>query len=101
MDFAPFPSISNVGYAEIASVKYDLPCGLRRHQVPKMVAYDNNNTFQMSFWRKSFDEDKGLEEKVAVADSRILLRPRRFLFPLTTIFTSFWPSYIVFLLLHP
>ncbi|CAG9538600.1 unnamed protein product [Cercopithifilaria johnstoni] len=76
MDFAPFPSISNVGYAEIAPVHYDLPCGLRGHQVPKMVS-DNNNIFQMSLWRKSFDEDRSLKQKVAVADSRILLRPKR------------------------
>lgn len=77
MDFAPFPSISNIGYAEIAAVNYDLPCKLRGRQVPKMVSYDNS-TFQMSFWRKSFVEGTGL--KKTVADSRILLRPKRCFF---------------------
>ncbi|EFO25469.2 hypothetical protein LOAG_03013 [Loa loa] len=74
MDFAPFPTISNIGYAEIASVNYDLPCEIRQHQVPKTVS-DNNNTFQVLFRRKSCSEDKE-SQKVAVADSRILLRSR-------------------------
>uniref|UniRef100_A0AAF5Q4E7 ATPase AAA-type core domain-containing protein n=2 Tax=Wuchereria bancrofti TaxID=6293 RepID=A0AAF5Q4E7_WUCBA len=72
MDFAPFPSVSNIGYAEIPSVNYDLPCELRQHQIPKVVLY-NNNTFQISFRKKSFCEDEELEQKV---DSRIPSRSR-------------------------
>lgn len=72
MDFAPFPSVSNIGYAEILSVNYDLPCELRQHQIPKMVLYNNNNTFQISFRRKSFCEDE-LEQNVG---SHIPLRSR-------------------------
>ncbi|VDO43443.1 unnamed protein product [Onchocerca flexuosa] len=75
MDFAPFPSISNVGYVEIASVNYDLPCGFRQHQISKMISY-NNNMFQMSLRQKNSDEYENLKQKIAVADSRILLRPR-------------------------
>ncbi|VDK80636.1 unnamed protein product [Litomosoides sigmodontis] len=75
IDFAPFPSISNVGYAEIASVNYDWPYGLRVNQIHKMVSY-NDKAFQMSFRRKSSGEEKVLEQNVAVVDPRILLRPR-------------------------
>ncbi|VDK89404.1 unnamed protein product, partial [Onchocerca ochengi] len=75
MDFAPFPSISNVGYAEIASSDYDLPCGFRQHQISKMISY-NNNMFQMSLRQNNSDEYESLKEKIVIADSRILLRPR-------------------------
>ncbi|KAM3729028.1 Enhanced level of genomic instability [Dirofilaria immitis] len=75
MDFAPFPSISNVGYAEIASVNHDLPCGIRRHQNSKLISC-NDDIFQMSLRRKSFDENKSLEQKDAIVDSRTMLRPR-------------------------
>uniref|UniRef100_A0A0R3S4U5 ATPase_AAA_core domain-containing protein n=1 Tax=Elaeophora elaphi TaxID=1147741 RepID=A0A0R3S4U5_9BILA len=75
MDFAPFPSISNVGYAEVTSLNYDLPCGLRRNQISNTISY-NNNTFQMSFRRRSFDGERSWKKKVAGANSCILLRPR-------------------------
>uniref|UniRef100_A0A1I8ENS9 Uncharacterized protein n=1 Tax=Wuchereria bancrofti TaxID=6293 RepID=A0A1I8ENS9_WUCBA len=62
VDFAPFLSVSNIGYAEIPSVNYDLPCELRQHQISKVVLH-NNNTFQI-FRRKSFCEDEELQQKV-------------------------------------
>ncbi|KAL3989675.1 hypothetical protein ACH3XW_28635 [Acanthocheilonema viteae] len=75
VDFAPFPSISNVGYAEISPVYYDLPCGLRGYQISEMISC-NNNMFQMPFRRKNFDENRELKQKVAVVDSRILLKSK-------------------------